>query len=198
MAKTCVRMRLLTAPSGEFWVEMAVAADSVPMSSMGRCRRQEAGDRCRRKRVCGAGRGPRRRMGGSASTIKTVCRWEEQRGRYLRVLGEDCSWCGEACQIERMCESAARVADALHARDGDRPRPDLCNALGYSFGQAHAEPCESAFDVATTLLLRTSPMTQQKLVTPSHQRKSVELTSACLSSGHLHRVLLSCILLHAI
>jgi hypothetical protein len=60
-----------------------------------------------------------------------------------------------------MCESAARVADALHARDGDRPRPDLCNALGYSFGQAHAEPCESAFDVATTLLLRASPMTQQ-------------------------------------
>jgi hypothetical protein len=63
-----------------------------------------------------------------------------------------------------MCESAARVADALHARDGDRPRPDLCNALGYpTLSGKHmlGQPGESAFDVATTLL-RTSPMTQQK------------------------------------
>jgi hypothetical protein len=57
MVKTYVRVRLLTAPSSEFWVEVAVVADSVPMSSMGRCGRQEAGNRRSWKRVCGAGRG---------------------------------------------------------------------------------------------------------------------------------------------
>jgi hypothetical protein len=98
---------------------------------------------------------PKRRMRGSASTIKTICRREQQGGCCLRVRARIAV---DAEKLDRMHVSAARIAEAFHARDGDRPRPDLCNALGYPFGQAHAEPCESASDVATTLL-RTSPMT---------------------------------------
>jgi hypothetical protein len=37
----------------------------------------------------------------------------------------------------------ARVAEGFHELDGNRPRPDSLNALGYSFGQAHAGLRES-------------------------------------------------------
>jgi hypothetical protein len=143
MVKTCLRVRLLAAPSsdtGSRWQSLRSGC---------RCRRwgaadvKEAGNGRRWKRVCGACRGSygRIRVNNQDCLSRSAAtqRLSESIQRESQMVWRNL--------VDCMCDSAARVAEAFHALDGDRPRPDPINALDCYFGQAHAEPRESAFNV---------------------------------------------------